>query len=110
MLAEGHVKWAFYPPDTDMSQLSNDEKCNGIWIESQIDNDYAEEYASTDDEDEDNSKLSSSAPSGGDISHGEDLDSDKEEEDTQPKISAGTGMFGALTMEDDSGSSESAHE
>ncbi|KAH8120014.1 P-loop containing nucleoside triphosphate hydrolase protein [Phellopilus nigrolimitatus] len=96
-VAEGKIKWAFYPPDTDVSKLSQNNGL-GIWIEEEGE-DYEVNSIDSDrevsDNDESTSDLEGHSSTGGDESHGDD---------EILHISAGVGMFGALTLDDKSAS------
>ncbi|EJD03778.1 P-loop containing nucleoside triphosphate hydrolase protein [Fomitiporia mediterranea MF3/22] len=106
-LAEGRIKWAFYPPNTDLNVLANENKGLGIWIEGNTEDYFAERADSEDEDDSEEFEIRSS---------NEDTETEEEEEEGEGKkseshlrsaISSGTGMFGALTLEDDGNSAES---
>ena len=40
-VAEGRIKWAFYPPDYDVSKVPENRKGMGIWIDGSIEDEIA---------------------------------------------------------------------
>jgi len=95
-LAEGRIRWAFWPPGADLSMLS--ETGDGVWIQS--DSDAAVESGS--DEEEEEAEQDHVSESGEDASEegGGDLSDGDEDEEEQSNGASLGGRFGALVLED----------
>lgn len=101
-MGEGRVRWAFWPPETDPSILS--EAGDGIWISS--DDDAAGVDLESDGEEEEVEQDRASESDGGDGEIDEEVEDEGEDEDEEgPSIG---GRFGALALED--GVTESTEE
>ena len=97
-LAEGRIKWGFYPPDMDVSTLAENDKGLGIWLGEGTD-DYTAELTGSD----------YAADSDDSVSVSEEDGSTPEDEEpstsqAHTSISVGTGMFSALSLEEDGSS------
>ena len=110
-MAEGRIKWGFYPPDHDCTKLSDYYTGEGIWIE---DKDDTSTLLTSDDEDYEESEMESEDESG--VSEEElELEVDEtviDEDDEEfvektSKIGKVGGMFGALSIEDEDEDGES---
>lgn len=95
MLAEGRIKWAFCPPDTNIRAIVSEDKGHGIWIQGDFSDDAVEDTFSYHDGESDRSLTDSeeddvptSESSAGSVSGPE------------TGINTSTGMFSALTLED----------
>ena len=90
-MAEGRVRWAFWPPDADFSAVEG-ESSDGIWIPHATDVDDDTEFESEDDE---------SDPHAGsqDVSRSEET-SESEEDEVRVQT-AGIGRFGTLVLDDE---------
>lgn len=101
-LADGKIKWAFYPPDTDLQELPKRAAAMGVWMTDRTDGDVDDELLESDDE-HSNADEGDSPPS---CSEDEDSEPSEEEDpikgSPQKHISSGTGMFGALSLQDES--------
>lgn len=91
-MAEGKIRWAFWPPGTDLSKVDSDD---GIWIAGD-----ADEGADTDLESED--EEGDSKPDGEDHQEHTGSDISEEEDDGMEGIQLG-GRFGALAVEEEDG-------
>lgn len=93
-LAEGKIKWAFYPPRTDSEDLNRQLYGSGIWLsDDDADNSVHLEY----DSDREISDVSSEQISD------DELEEDKRSDDAiHVDISPGVGMFSALAINGDS--------
>lgn len=111
-LAEGKIKWAFWPPETDLSVIESHQtsKATGIWIsytdEQEVDlfdHDHGDSIDGRSDVSEDDQTSNDDAAPG----PGKE-DSDKEEDsgedsDAPPAaVKVTTSRFGALMVSDDS--------
>lgn len=95
-LAEGRIRWGFWPPETDPSTLS--ESGDGIWIQGG-DGAAGVDSESDGEEEAEEDQVSESGEEG-DEEGGEGYDlSDSEEEEESNETGFG-GRFGALTLED----------
>ena len=115
-LAEGKIRWGFWPPGTDLSLvegniLEEDKKGNGIWIRSSeglVSQDYdwdnESDYESDDGREDKNTRGDESEE---DVLHDdEEVEGDEEEdeedsEEERPSVTT-TGRFGALSFDEDS--------
>ena len=91
-VAESRIRWAFWPPDTDVSSMAGDPG-DGIWIPRATGVDDDTEYESEEDESESSAhsqEMSGSEPQ-----------SESEEEAVGVEV-AGVGRFGALVLYSDS--------
>ena len=120
-VAEGKIKWAFYPPDTDPQDISrHQDEGQGIWIKHVSIEESPGLLDSEDDRsDEEEFEEGRHDESGGEDeesesqSHSEDgedaaADDSSSEEAGDPSgfrrhIVTGAGMFAALNLEDDGG-------
>lgn len=93
MIAEGRVRWAFWPPGTDPKDL-NGAAGTGIWIPHD-DNDTWDERES--EEEEDDGKLRHPASDSGE----EGSDDESEEHDEELTTTAVGSRFGALHISSD---------
>jgi len=96
-VAEGRIRWAFWPPDTDVSFVEG-EPGDGIWIPHTTVVEGDNEYESEEDE------LASSAHSE-EIMESEEK-SDSEEEEAVIVQLVGAGRFGALVLDDENRAEE----
>ena len=110
-LAEGRIKWGFYPPDYDCTKLSDHYAGEGIWIENE---DGTSTLVASDDEDYEESEMDSEQEGG--FSEEElELEMDEtviDEDDEEfvegtSKLGKVGGMFGALSIEDEDEDGES---
>ncbi|KAI5124090.1 hypothetical protein M0805_000905 [Coniferiporia weirii] len=96
-LAEGKIKWAFYPSTAEIRNSLKDNGGTGIWIKGAEDDDPKGYDTDSNSNDPDSAtSLSDSEKSDEFDGEGEDYDDDLPAE----HISAGTGMFAALVIED----------
>ena len=96
-LAEGRVRWGFWPPGTDTSVLS--EAGDGIWISSG--DDAAGVDSESDGEEEGGEQYRDSEPDEGGSQEGDFPDEEEEgEEDEESSKASFGGRFGALALED----------
>lgn len=94
-MAEGRVKWAFWPPGTDPS-IFKSETSDGVWLPQSI---GGEEQGETEsDDDGDNDLLSSEEGSEALEEETSDID---EEEASETPVTVGAGRFGALVLDED---------
>jgi len=108
-LAEGRIKWAFYPPGTNEESLPTWKglEGNGIWI-THDDDDYDSEMLLADDDNLSDQDGSDQSASSDDSDEGDEDDIEEEEDENvtagntslKPR-SGGTGMFSALTLDDE---------
>ncbi|KAF7966429.1 hypothetical protein HWV62_38412 [Athelia sp. TMB] len=98
-VAESRVKWAFWPPGTDVNAIKSEmDEGNGIWIA------HAVEDGESESEDEDEELPSSEASAGhSDIEEQEE----DEEDDDAPPVSVGVGRFDALVLDENEDGDES---
>ena len=109
MLAEGRIKWAFYPPDFDPNTLVEADKGHGIWIEGEAE-DWTAELEDRDDGDSDSDGTSSESEKNvRTISQGEE-EGESTEAELLHDISTGAGRFDALNLEDSTGLSDRSSE
>ena len=103
-IAEGRIKWGFYPPDYDLANLPENNKGLGIWIDGSIEDDI------TGDEDHDDEGGGEDSEDSGDdsVQNGTHSEEDESEEEGSSegekivtKLATGPGMFSALAMDDD---------
>jgi len=96
-LAEGRVRWAFWPPGTDPSMLS--EAGDGIWISSG--DGYSAGVDSESDGEKEGIEQDHGSESGEEGSQEDDFpgDDDDEEEAELNEVGVG-GRFGALALQD----------
>ncbi len=93
MLAEGKIRWAFWPPDTALSQLqSQQDSDTGIWIPHSVDEDNY--FALVDDSSEDERIVKPSDSDESDDEDSETLDSSEETTFVAPTGS----RFGSLML------------
>lgn len=98
-LAEGGVHWAFWPPGTAASKLS--ETGDGIWVRR--DDDDAGVNSSSDGEEEEEMEHDRDSESGEGTSEGEELRDEEGEEEEEEELKEATGIggrFGALELEE----------
>jgi len=91
-VAESRVRWAFWPPDMDVSSMGG-QPGDGIWIPDIADVDDDTEFESEDDE------TDASAHSS-EMSESEEKSKSEEEEEVRVQV-AGIGRFGALILDDE---------
>ncbi|KAK7680577.1 hypothetical protein QCA50_016359 [Cerrena zonata] len=104
-LAEGRIRWGFWPPDTDLSLIETNQGVEGcgIWIHSLdgVEN-YDWEVESEYESDDGNHRAQESEDEHEDRvgDEGEDGEEESEEEEEGPKAVAATsaGRFGALRL------------
>jgi len=100
-VAESRVRWAFWPPDTDISCIEG-QSGDGIWIPHAADVDDNIDTESEEDESEPSIHSQEASES-------EDQ-SESEEEGEVGMPAAGVGRFGALVLDDDPGETEEEDE
>ena len=88
-LAEGRVKWAFWPPGY---QAGPEDTKQGIWLNTGVEEDSDEE---SEVEDETEEEMEDGSETGDD-----GVEEDSDEEPTGIGIPAGGGRFGALALAD----------
>ena len=104
MLAEGRIRWAFWPPGTSIEIVeAHNEPGAGLWIPSQgTEDDF--------DFSESENEADHSTGTSGELSHSEESDGEADfddmshdEEDENVLVSGGAGRFAALQLgaEDD---------
>lgn len=109
-VAESRIRWGFWPPDTDLSLVSEhqEDQGNGIWIHS-VDGSYNWDLEKDHEDVDDRHDIPGHASESEDD---EDFltDSEEGEEDDNeaenPSVAATSGKFGALLLNDDLESSE----
>jgi hypothetical protein len=94
-VAEGKVRWAFWPPDMDVSSMDG-EQGNGIWIPHVADGDDESEFESEDEAGEESvhseeTSESEENPASEDEGQGDD--------EVAVQVTR-MGRFGALTLDD----------
>jgi len=89
-VAESRVRWAFWPPDMDVSSMEG-EPGDGIWI-SVANGDDNTEYESEEDESEPSAHSEETSES--------EEKNDSEEEGVKVHV-AGVGRFGTLSLDDE---------
>ena len=94
-LAEGRVRWAFWPPGTEPSILS--EAGDGIWIPSGDDT-VGVDSESDGEEGVERDRVSESDEEGS--QQDDSLDEEEEEEEADLNEASVGGRFGALALED----------
>ncbi|PPR02699.1 hypothetical protein CVT26_009802 [Gymnopilus dilepis] len=101
-LAEGRIKWGFWPPDT-LPPDNEENHGNGIWIPRNkfIDEESDDDSVVESDDGEDSAQEQAQAPSSGSDNVSEST------EDEDGTNFAGIGRFGALAINDDDGSDKS---
>ena len=96
-LAEGRVRWAFWPPGTDPSKFS--ETGDGIWIR----HDDGDGVVNSESEGEEEMEEDDIGSESGEEASGEEgfLDEEEEEEEAEESNDRRiVGRFGALALED----------
>ena len=106
MLAEGKVRWAFWPPDTSLEAMDESHEADlGVWIPQGTEADFdisdseheaQPERDATDSADSEEDKVEES-----DDESEEEIESDEEGDEvdeTRPLGSAGAGRFAALQL------------
>lgn len=94
-LAEGRVRWAFYPPGTDPPKLS--DVGDGIWIRHDDDDAGVNSDSDGEEEEMEQGRVSESSE---EASEEEDFPDEEEEAAEETSRVAIGGRFGALALED----------
>ena len=98
-LAEGGVRWAFWPPGTDASKLS--ETGDGIWNRRDDDEACVNSGSDGEEEEEEEEMEHDRISESGEASEGEEFtDEEAEIEEEEAKGATIGGRFGALAVED----------
>lgn len=105
-VAEGRIGWAFWPPDTGLKEIKScGSPEQGIWIPR---SDRADDESDSESEHGDGSSSDET-----DSEESEGAEEDKVESDDDKEVAAkpaGTGRFGALSLNDGDDDSEESSE
>jgi hypothetical protein len=119
MLAEGRIRWAFWPPGTSLDLIqAHQESGAGIWLPRPTEDDY--DASSSEDEaprgagiaesdDEDAHATSHLDTSDAESAH-EDTDEDESDEREEAFVPRGTSRFAALQLAGDDSDSDSEND
>lgn len=97
-LAEGKLRWAFWPPDFDVAAVEAQQgEGMGIWMPHAVDAEDSDEDSADGDDahrqtDDSNDPINEESGSDGEISVSEG--------DTNVRLTSGVGRFGALALDD----------
>lgn len=92
-MAEGRIKWGFFPPDFDVDKLPHDSR--GIWIGREGE----DAFLASDAEESEASESESEGDTGVEAEHQEEMIDEEGGSDVIQASSSVGGKFGALSLD-----------